>query len=85
MGTLGEHQLLSFLDAVGLDDPHPAQHLAQSAGHLGVDLAPLAKQWTQLRKRRGHDEPKQDQDDQRHRRQPPVQVEQHAEPDRRGD
>ena len=60
MDTLGEHQLLSFLDAVGLDDPYATQRLAQPAGHLGVDFAPLSEQRPQLLEHRGHDEPEQD-------------------------
>ena len=84
LGPLREHQLLSLLDAIGLDDADTAQGLPKSARHLRVDLPAFAEQRPQPLEHGGHHQTEQDQNDQGDHRQPPVQIKQHRHADGRG-
>src|ERR1051326_6592024 len=66
-------------------DPNPPERLRQTAGHVGVDLAALAKQRPQPRKRVRHPPAEQREDQDRERGELPVQPEQHAQRDGRRD
>ena len=80
-----EHQSLAALRPVRLHDANPSQRLGEPAGDLGVDLATLAEQRAQFGERIRHPAAEQREDENRHRRQFPVQPEQHAQRDRGGD
>ena len=83
--ALGEHPLLALLDVVGLDDAHPPEGLGEPPRHLRVDLPALAEQGPQPRERHRHRRPEDHEDEQGHRGQAPVQVEEHPDAEGRGD
>ena len=83
IGPAGEHQPLAPFGAVGLDDANPAERLPQAAGHVGVQLAAVPKQRPQLGERVRHAAAEARQDEDRDQREPPVQVEQHPQRNRR--
>ena len=85
VSALGEHDLFALLRGIALDDANAAQRLGEAPRHLGVDLAALTEQRTQCAEGVGHADAKQRQDDDRDDGQTPVEIEQHAESEHRGD
>ena len=69
-------------DAVGLDDADATERLAQASGHFRVDLAALPEHRAQAREGHGEHGPEDDQGNQRHRREPPVEIEEPGQGDR---
>ena len=74
-----------LLDVVGLDDAHAPEGLGEPPRDLGVDLAAARGTGGRSReKRHRHRRPEDHEDEQGHRGEAPVQVEQHADAEARG-
>jgi hypothetical protein len=78
-----EHQPLPRLGDVDLHETDAADCFGESAAHLGVDLSALAKQRTQLLEGARHHPAEGDEHEQHHRRELPIEIEEHAERDKR--
>ena len=79
-----EVPLLTGLHAVGLHHPDAAQGLGEATGHLSVDLAALPKYRSQGGEGVGHGGAERKQEDQDGEGELPVQIEQHADRQQRG-
>src|SRR5262245_19762455 len=76
-----EHALLLGLRHVGLDHAHAADRLGQPPRDVGGDLAALAEERPELLEGDRHGEAEARQRHEDHQRQPPVEVEEDADPD----
>ncbi len=80
--TLREHDALAPLRRVDLHGAHAAQRFAESAGHLRLDPAALPEDRSETGEGERHHAAERQEDDERDRRELPVQPEQHPERDR---
>ena len=79
MRALRKHDLFALLGGVRLDDADASERFGEAAGDLSVDLAALAKEWTETLERSGEPAAKDAEDEDGHRSQAPIEIEEDAE------
>ena len=79
MRALGKDQFFALLRRVSLDDANPAQRFAEPSSDFGVDLAAFAEERAQTLERCGQAAAECNKDDDRDRRELPIEIKQNAE------